>query len=322
MDHHRSRPVVVASRCKRDRSSPAGRSRPEGWTSASGGRWHPERGCRSWAVERTLRLRRSRRADRRSQGILESLLGQIPQLDLAHVLLRIPGGQIGLELLEPEVAQHHEHEVEEVLQLVGDLRLRREDVAVVLGETPRPQQAVDDSRSLVSVDGPQFVEAHRQLSVATTPAPEDQDVERAVHRFERYSAAVVQCPSPGYMPRRRSRRGRTSARGRPWRRGARRHLVVEGLVGPPAVVLDRLPEHAALRVPHGKATPQLGREGVEIELGAELAVISQLGLLEPLEVRIEAFWATPMPCRRSFAAGRCSRRPASTRRPYAAGAPP
>ncbi len=61
-------------------------------------------------------------------------------------------------------------------------------------------------------------------------------------------------------------------------------LVATGLVLGPGVVLHELAHEAALGVEHGQAAADLGREGEEVELGAELAVVAALGLFEAVEV--------------------------------------
>ncbi len=70
-------------------------------------------------------------------------------------------------------------------------------------------------------------------------------------------------------------------------------LVVVGEVGAAAVVLDLLAEQAALGMPHGQAAAQLGGEGEQIELRAELAMVTLLGLFETLEVGVELFARLP-----------------------------
>src|SRR5207247_2707157 len=55
---------------------------------------------------------------------------------------------------------------------------------------------------------------------------------------------------------------------------------------PAAQVLERVPHDHALRVPERRARRVLG-EMEEVELAPEPAVVAALGLLEPLEVRVE-----------------------------------
>ena len=64
-------------------------------------------------------------------------------------------------------------------------------------------------------------------------------------------------------------------------------LVAGLLVARPRVVLHQLADQAALRVEDGQARAELGREGEQVELGAEAAVVAPLGLLEAVQVVLE-----------------------------------
>ena len=76
------------------------------------------------------------------EGLCQRCLGEDPQLVGSDGFLRVPRRQVGLEFGEPEIAQHHQHEVEQVLELLFHLRNRGEDMAVVLGEAPGAHQSV------------------------------------------------------------------------------------------------------------------------------------------------------------------------------------
>ena len=91
--------------------------------------------------------------------------------------------ELGLELVEAEVAQQLQHERQQAAQLVGELLGRAEDVRVVLGEAPRPQQAVHHARLLVAVHRAELEQPQRQLAVRPLPRPVDEHVHRAVHRL-------------------------------------------------------------------------------------------------------------------------------------------
>ena len=84
----------------------------------------------------------------------KGLFSSVPELVASDVLLGVLGGQIGLEIREAKVAQHHQGEVEQVLQLGGDVRLLDEDVAVVLGEASGSHETVDDARSFIPINRP------------------------------------------------------------------------------------------------------------------------------------------------------------------------
>ncbi len=65
------------------------------------------------------------------------------------------------------------------------------------------------------------------------------------------------------------------------------------LVAPAGVVLHLLADHPALGVEDGEAGAELVREGEEVQLGAELAVVALLGLGEELQVRLQLLLGGP-----------------------------
>ena len=164
-------------------------------------------------------------------------------------------------------------------QLLG----RAEDVGVVLGDAPDPQQPVEHAGPLEAVHRPELEQPHRQLPVGALAALVDQDVHRAVHGL-----GVVRRPLHLH--------GRVHAVGVPvevaggleqGRLGQVRgpHELVAGpLVLGAGVVLHQLADQAALGVEHGQAAADLGREVEQVELGAQLAVVALLGLLEAVQV--------------------------------------
>ena len=120
--------------------------------------------------------------------------------------------------------------------------------------------------------------------MAAAPRLVDQDVERAVHRFDVVLLATVEfhrgvhplgvelevaagLPQVGL--------------GNVWR-----HDVVVSVseVRSAAVVLDLLAQQPALRMPDRQTAPQIRGEGVEVEFGAEFPVVPLLGFFEPVEV--------------------------------------
>ena len=115
------------------------------------------------------------------ERLAQGLGGLLPDLVGAHVLFRVLGRQVRRELGEPEGAQHAHDEVEERGDLVTELVLGAEDVAVVLGEAADPHHPVQGARPLVAVDGAELEQTQRQLAVAALAAVEDEAVHRAVH---------------------------------------------------------------------------------------------------------------------------------------------
>ncbi len=172
-------------------------------------------------------------------------------------------------------------------ELGDDLVARAEDVRVVLGHAPDAGESVHDARLLVAVDRPELEEAQREVAVRPHAAAVDQDVERAVHRLEVVVGTAVELHR------------RVHAVGEPVEvpgdleevrlRDVRRvdELVARFLVSTPRVVLHDPADGAALRVEHREAGPDLVGEGEQVELGAELAVVALLGLLEAAEVLVE-----------------------------------
>ena len=199
-------------------------------------------------------------------------------------LARRLGRQLEVEVVEPEVAQQVEDEVQRADELGVHLLAGAEDVGVVLGHAPHPGQAVHHARLLVAVDGAELEEPHRQLAVGALAALVDEDVERAVHRLEVVLLAAVELHGREHAlgePVEVARRLEERALG-----DVRRvdELVARLHVALPRVVLHEPADGPALGVEDGQARADLLGEGEEVELGAELAVVAPLGLLQPVQV--------------------------------------
>ncbi len=235
--------------------------------------------------------------------VLEALLlqrgaqrggGGLPRRLAPDRLERVAGGEVGDELLEPEGPQDRQHEAEQPADLAVGLLGGAEDVGVVLGEAADAEQAVEGAGPLVAVDGAQLEQPQRQLAVAAHPAAVDQAVHRAVHGL-RVVGPVVQ------LHRRVHRvlvpievAGGLEEVGLGQVRGEH-ELVPAGRVAGPAVVLHQLADHPALRVPHGQAAAELGRERDEVQLRGQAAVVALLGLLQAVEVLRQR--GLVLPCR-------------------------
>ena len=117
------------------------------------------------AVEHTLAgidaVRHSPALERRLQG--GGRLG--PCRLRSHGLLR-PGGDPHLVIGKPEGLEHEEGEVQHPRDFLFDLVRTAEQVGVVLREPPHAQQAVQDPRSFIAIDRPQFGVTQRQVTVA------------------------------------------------------------------------------------------------------------------------------------------------------------
>ena len=219
-------------------------------------------------------------------GGFPQCLGRVlPVLIRADELLLglAPGGQLQVEVAQPVVAQQAEHERQQALDLRPGLLAGAEDVRVVHGQAAHPGQAVHHAGLLVPVDAAELEQPQRQLPVGTPAGFEDQDVERAVHRLEVVLRAF-------HLHRREHPVGeplQVAGGLEHGRLGDVRgvHELVAGLlVALPRVVLHDLPDHPALGMEDREPAADLGREGEQVEFGAELAVITLLGLGEHLQV--------------------------------------
>ena len=223
----------------------------------------------------------------------QRLGGLDPVLVGADRLLRRLGRELEVEVVEAVVAQQVEHEQQRALELFGHLLLRAEDVGVVLGHAPHARQAVHDPRLLVAVHRAELEVAQRQVAVGALPALVDQDVERAVHRLEVVVGAPVELHRGEHAVRVPVEVARRLEEVRLGDVGRVHELVAGLLVALAGVVLHHPPHDAALRVEHGQAGADLVGEREQVELGAELAVVALLRLLEPGEVRGEVLLGRP-----------------------------
>ena len=123
---------------------------------------------------------------RRSSTFFSEASATIPLLvaaDEALAIVRVPGGEFDLVLLEAEGLQHGEGEIHAAVDFVFNLLRHAEDVGVVLGKAAHPQQAVHHARALVAIDRAQLAQPHRQIAIRLQRVLIDQDVERTVHRL-------------------------------------------------------------------------------------------------------------------------------------------
>jgi hypothetical protein len=228
------------------------------------------------------------RLDRQAQRHL----GLVPVGDLTDELVG-PRRELGLELVETEVPQQLEHERQQAAQLARELLRGAEDVRIVLGEAPRPEQAVHHPRLLVPVDRPELEQPQRQLAVGALPRGVDEQVHGAVHRLGVVLLPLVEL------------HGRVHAVGVPVEVAAgleqlglgdvrREHELVAGaLVLGTAVVLHELADQAALGVVERKAAADLGGKVEQVQLEAELSVVALRRLFQLVEVGFERLAAVP-----------------------------
>ena len=102
------------------------------------------------------------------QSVLQRTLRQLPLIVAAGVgfaIVRIPGRQLDLELLEAVGVQRGQREVDAADHFVFNLLRRAEDVRVVLGKAAHAQQAVHHARTLVAIDRAHLAQPHRQVAI-------------------------------------------------------------------------------------------------------------------------------------------------------------
>src|SRR5216684_4300665 len=102
------------------------------------------------------------------QRALQRMVGEVPLIltaEEALLVLRIPGGKLGFELVEAEGLQHGECELQAADDFSFDLIRSTKNVSVVLGEAANAQQSVHHARTLVAIDGAEFAQAHRQIAI-------------------------------------------------------------------------------------------------------------------------------------------------------------
>ncbi len=242
-------------------------------------------------VERGLVLRLEERHPGLHQHVPNHALGLGPQLGGVDVLLAEPLGGVlrepHLELLDPEELEVLEVELDHGQELGLELLLGAVDVGVVHLHHPHPHQAHQRARVLVAVDGAVLGQAHGQVAVAARTRGEDLVVERAVHRPNVVPLAVPelhrrvhgvgvvrQVPGPDEELLLREV-------------GAADALVAGGVLELLRESLDLVDHHRAARQPQRQAGAHLLVEDEDVQLGAQLAVVALLRLLELPEVALE-----------------------------------
>ena len=75
-------------------------------------------------------------------------------------------------------------EIQNAVDLLRHLIRTAEEMGIILGEPTDSEQAMQHTRSLVSVHRSPFREPKRQIPIGPESAFVDQDVERAVHRLQ------------------------------------------------------------------------------------------------------------------------------------------
>ena len=222
------------------------------------------------------------------EALAEAGRRQLPGLFRADVLLRARR-QLGVRLeAERRVLLADERQCQ--ADLVVDLVVAAEDVRVVLGQLADAEHPGQHARALLAEEHRVVVEAHRQVAVGARPGAVDEDLLRAVHRLQPGDVVVVVqdehvvlvvVPVARRLPQLLAHEAR------------RAHLAEAGLAPDLArPVLQRPPQVHAARMEEGRGR-RLGVEREEVELAAELAMVSLLRLLDAPEVLVELLLRVP-----------------------------
>ncbi len=107
----------------------------------------------------------------------------VPRRVVADPVGRL-GGEVRLDVGEPERLPDLQGEAKDFEDLVVDLLRGADDVRVVLREAAHAQETVQDAGLLVAVHGAQLGPAQRKVAVGALLVLVDHEVERAVHRLE------------------------------------------------------------------------------------------------------------------------------------------
>ena len=117
----------------------------------------------------------------------DGLLRAVPVLLTADILLAVDlvtQGDLRGVSVELEDLEDIEDQVDDLLEFLLELLRTDEHVGVVLGEAADAGQSVEFAALLIPVNGTEFGEADRQVTVGTRGTAENFAVVRAVHRLE------------------------------------------------------------------------------------------------------------------------------------------
>ena len=136
-----------------------------------------------WSVEGGFARRLDKWMAGSAQRLASSVLGTLPHGRVPHPLIThvVTEGEPKVKVLDAERPIHLQDQLDHPLELLVELIRAAEDVGIVDGEGPHPDQAGDLARLLVAVDRAQLEDPERELAVGALPALVDEDVEGAVH---------------------------------------------------------------------------------------------------------------------------------------------
>src|SRR6266853_5288222 len=223
------------------------------------------------------------------QRTFQGVVGQVPLVFTAEETLfvfRIPGGKLGLELVEAEGLQHGKRKFEAADDFVFDLVGSAEDVSVILGKAADAQQAVHYSRTLVAIDGAEFAQAHRQIAIRLQRIFVDKNVAGTVHRLEAIFG-VVEFHGVEHVLRVVAfvARGKKQLAAGHVRRYDERIAAVQVLFAHP--VFHLLADDAALRMPEDQAGSGEFLNRKQVELLPQHAMVALFSFLDAGKVGVE-----------------------------------
>ena len=261
-------------------------------------------------ANRVLRLNRNLRAVERSStgirnelqtGLLRNLLqnrGSLFPLLISTdelillITLSVAGRQLKVEVIHTEVLKQAQHELQQVTHLVRCLLLRHIRVRVVLSNHAHTSQTLQHAGLLVTVHGAELEETQRQLTVRTATRTVNLVVHRAVHSLQTV-VAVIQLHGREHAIR--IVRKVTRSVEQVLLRNVRGADVLETLlnVAGTHVIFHLALNHATLRMNHRQTGTNGLREGEQVQLTAQAAVVAALRLSDALLVSNQLVLARP-----------------------------
>src|ERR687890_152725 len=228
------------------------------------------------------------------EGVAQGTLGSAPLLIVCYVLgsIWVAQGETHPVILEVVSIEDLADDFQSASKLLLDLIFGAEHVRIVLGKRPHTGKARKLPALLVAVECCELGVAQGKIPVRVHLRVVERHVARTVHRLQAVACRAVH---------HRREHGilvmfEVSALGV--------ELLVDQVPRPDVLVavagldlahvaLHEMTEHLALRQKERDAGPDAWREGEELQVLAELAMVSRLGLFEPAEVCLELLLCRP-----------------------------
>ena len=243
------------------------------------------------------------RTPREPHGFAQVVLRTIPHFVGPKAFLG-PQGKLDRIAFKAQVLVDLVEQITECPDLIDDLILTAEDVAIVLRHLPDPHQAMQRAVEFIAMATAHFRHAQREIAVAFDALPEDQHVGWAVHRLQRHQVAfaaqdlvvvigvgnlvgndehilAIFAPVPGGFPLLGVHQLR------------RLDFVIPAAINRAAhISLQLAPDEVTLGVPEDRAVG-LALQMEQVHLGAELAVVALGGLFEPDQMLVQLLLVEP-----------------------------